>query len=222
MMTAPPRAVSAQPPLSSLTASHMNPTPIEESHAELMALKDRLRKHDAEGAAIDQDLADATKRARAARLPMDEIADCAGVTRSTLYSSLRRAKNQAAKSRPGTQRSNPPKKTNQLHPGRDRRRASADLIEQLGCWPDLLISRPSPWHTCGTCIATPRIRRRGANTLMPRHTARSLTVSSESWGLTAMSGASGMGAKLAEIRLRLAAWPGLLICARAGDPLVFV
>jgi DNA-binding phage protein len=88
----------------------MSPTPIEQSEAELAALGERLRKHDAEGAAIDRDLADATERARAARLSMDEIADRAGVARSTLYNALKRAKNRAAaKSRPGTRRSKHPK-----------------------------------------------------------------------------------------------------------------
>jgi DNA-directed RNA polymerase specialized sigma24 family protein len=93
----------------SLPAS-MSPTPIEESEAELTALGERLRKHDAESAAIDRDLADATQRAQTARLSMDEIADRVGVSRSTLYNAQRRAKNQAAaKSRPGTRRSKPPK-----------------------------------------------------------------------------------------------------------------
>lgn len=90
----------------SLPASRMSPTPIQKSEAELALLKARLRKHDAEGAKIDRDLAGATERARAARLPMDEIARHAGVTRPTLYNALRRAKDRAAaKSRPGTRRS---------------------------------------------------------------------------------------------------------------------
>ncbi len=74
----------------------------------LSSLKARLRKHDAEGAKIDRELADAIERARAARLSMNEIASHAGVTRATLYNTQRRAKNQTAKSRPGTQRTNAP------------------------------------------------------------------------------------------------------------------
>lgn len=89
----------------------MSPTPIEKSEAELASLKARLSQHDAEGAAIDRDLAAATERARAARLSMEEIASHAGVARPTLYSALRRAKDRAsAKSRPGTKRSNPAKR----------------------------------------------------------------------------------------------------------------
>jgi DNA-binding phage protein len=88
----------------------MTPTPIERSEAELALLKARLSQHDTEGAAIDKDLADATERARTARLSMDEIARHAGVTRPTLYSVLRRAKNRAVKSRPGTRRSNAAKR----------------------------------------------------------------------------------------------------------------
>lgn len=87
----------------------MSPTPIEESHAELALLSERIRKHDAETAAIDRDLAAAIERARTARLTMDEIANQAGVSRPTLYSSLRRAKEQAAKSRPGTRGANAPR-----------------------------------------------------------------------------------------------------------------
>jgi len=94
----------------SLPAS-MSPTSIEKSEAELATLGERLRKHDAgESAAIDRDLADATARAQAARLSMDEIGDRLGVSRSTLYNAQRRAKNQAvAKSQPGTRRSKSPK-----------------------------------------------------------------------------------------------------------------
>jgi DNA-directed RNA polymerase specialized sigma24 family protein len=86
----------------------MTPTPIEESHAELAALGERLRRHDEETAKLDRDLAAAIGRARAARLPMDEIANHAGVSRPTLYSSLRRAEAQAAKGRPGPLRPDTP------------------------------------------------------------------------------------------------------------------
>ncbi len=82
----------------------MTPTPIEKSQTELATLGERLRKLDAEAVELDRELAAAIERARAARLPMDEIAKCAGVTRPTLYSAQRRAKNRAAKSRPGTRR----------------------------------------------------------------------------------------------------------------------
>jgi DNA-binding phage protein len=72
----------------------MSPTPIEESLTELTSLKQRRHRLDAEGAALDRDLAAAIERARAARLSMREIAEHAGVERTTLYSSLRRAKQQ--------------------------------------------------------------------------------------------------------------------------------
>lgn len=84
----------------------MTPTPIEESHAELTALGERMRKHDAETAAIDRDLAAAIQRARKARLPMQEIANTVGVERTTLYSVLNRAMTQATKGRPGPLRPN--------------------------------------------------------------------------------------------------------------------
>jgi DNA-directed RNA polymerase specialized sigma24 family protein len=93
----------------SLPCAPMSPTPIEDSHAELAALGERIRKHDAETAAIDRDLAAAIERARMARLTMDEIANQTGVSRPTLYSSLRRAKEQAAKGRPGARRTNAPR-----------------------------------------------------------------------------------------------------------------
>jgi hypothetical protein len=83
----------------------MSSTPIEKSRAELATLGERLRKLDAEAATLDRDLAAAIDRGRAARLSMTEIADSAGVGRATLYSIQRRAKTQAAKSRPGTRRS---------------------------------------------------------------------------------------------------------------------
>jgi DNA-binding phage protein len=86
----------------------MSPTPIEESQAELAALAGRLRTHDATAAELDRDLANAIERARTARLSMQEIATHAGVTRTTLYNSLRRAKEHAAKSRPGIKHPNTP------------------------------------------------------------------------------------------------------------------
>lgn len=70
----------------------MAPTPIEESVAELNSLKQRRQKLDTETAALDRDLAAAIERARAARLSMREIAQHAGVERTTLYSHLKRAK----------------------------------------------------------------------------------------------------------------------------------
>jgi DNA-binding phage protein len=79
----------------------MSPTPIEESNSELTALGKRIREHDAETAAIDRDLSTAIERARTARLSMEEIARQTGLSRPTLYSTLRRAKEQATKSRPG-------------------------------------------------------------------------------------------------------------------------
>ena len=94
----------------SLLAIRMSPTPIEKSQAELASLKERLRRHDSEGAKLDRDLAAAIERARAARLPMDEIANHAGVTRATLYNALRRATSQAAKRRPGTSPTKPQKR----------------------------------------------------------------------------------------------------------------
>jgi DNA-binding phage protein len=68
------------------------PTPIEESHAELAALKQRRENLEAETDALDRDLVAAIQRARTARLPMREIAEHAGVERTTLYNALRRAK----------------------------------------------------------------------------------------------------------------------------------
>jgi DNA-binding phage protein len=59
------------------------------------ALKERRRKLDAEHQALDQDLAAAIDRARTARLSMREIAQHAGVERTTLYSSLKRAEQPA-------------------------------------------------------------------------------------------------------------------------------
>ncbi len=73
----------------------MSPTPIQESQAELATIKERRRKLDAENEALDHDLAAAIQRARAARLSMREIAQHAGVERTTLYNSLRRAKQPA-------------------------------------------------------------------------------------------------------------------------------
>jgi DNA-binding phage protein len=70
-------------------------TPIEESIAELTALNDRRQRLDAEATALDRDLAAAIQRARTARLSMREIAEHAGVERTTLYSSLKRATQQA-------------------------------------------------------------------------------------------------------------------------------
>jgi hypothetical protein len=64
---------------------------------ELVALANRRRKHDAEATALDRDLAAATERARTARLSMRKIADLAGVDRTTLYDSIKRAKAQTAK-----------------------------------------------------------------------------------------------------------------------------
>ncbi len=91
----------------SLPNALMSLSPIEKSHAELAALAERIRKHDAEASAIDRDLAAAIERARTeARLTMLEIAADVGVERTTLYSSLRRAKAQAIKGRPGPLRSN--------------------------------------------------------------------------------------------------------------------
>jgi DNA invertase Pin-like site-specific DNA recombinase len=70
----------------------MSPTPIEESRAELAALRNRLSKHQAEGTAIDRALAAAVERARAARLSMLEIATDMGIARSTLYIAIQRGK----------------------------------------------------------------------------------------------------------------------------------
>ena len=97
----------------SLTTAPMSPTPIEESRAELASLAQRLRQHDAEGAALDRDLAAATERGRAARLSMEEMAQRAGVTRQTLYTALRRAKEHTQKGRPGKRR---PTRTPALNP----------------------------------------------------------------------------------------------------------
>ena len=72
----------------------MAPTPIEESLAELNSLKQRRQQLDTETAALKRDLAAAIERARAARLSMREIAQHAGVERTTLYSHLKRAKQQ--------------------------------------------------------------------------------------------------------------------------------
>jgi DNA-binding phage protein len=76
----------------------MPPTPIEESIAELAALKQRRDQLDAENATLDHDLATAIQRARTARLTMREIAEHAGVERTTLYSSLKRATDTPASS----------------------------------------------------------------------------------------------------------------------------
>ena len=73
----------------------MSPTPIEESLAELASLKQRRQELDTENEALDRDLAAAIERARAARLTMREIAQHAGVERTTLYNSLKRAKHPA-------------------------------------------------------------------------------------------------------------------------------
>jgi DNA-binding phage protein len=70
----------------------MTPTPIQQSLSELASLKQRRLKLNAENDALDRDLAAAIERARTARLTMREIAEQAGVERTTLYSSLRRAK----------------------------------------------------------------------------------------------------------------------------------
>jgi DNA-binding phage protein len=70
----------------------MSPTPIEESEAELASLKQRRDQLNTENDALDRDLAAAIQRARTARLSMREIAEHAGVERTTLYSSLKRAK----------------------------------------------------------------------------------------------------------------------------------
>jgi DNA-binding phage protein len=80
----------------------MSPTPIEESHAELAALKQRRDKLQADTETLDRDLAAAIQRAKAARLPMREIAQHAGVERSTLYNALKRAEGveQGAEARP--------------------------------------------------------------------------------------------------------------------------
>jgi AcrR family transcriptional regulator len=68
----------------------MSPTPIEQSHAELAALKQRRDKLQADTEKLDHDLAAAIHRAKTARLTMREIAQHAGVERSTLYNILRR------------------------------------------------------------------------------------------------------------------------------------
>ncbi len=73
----------------------MNPTPIQASEAELAALKQRRARLDAEHDTLDRDLAAAIERARAARLSMREIAQHAGVERTTLYSTLKRTKQPA-------------------------------------------------------------------------------------------------------------------------------
>jgi DNA-binding phage protein len=68
----------------------MSPTPIQESEAELAKLKQRREQLDSKTANLDRDLAAAIQRARTARLYMREIAQHAGVERTTLYSSLKR------------------------------------------------------------------------------------------------------------------------------------
>lgn len=58
--------------------------------AKLAELKDRRRRLEADLDTLDRELAGAISRARALRMPMDEIAERAGTTRATLYRCLAR------------------------------------------------------------------------------------------------------------------------------------
>jgi DNA-binding phage protein len=73
----------------------MTLTPIQQSEAELTKLKQRRQKLAAENETLDRDLAQAIERARLARLSMREIAEHAGVERTTLYATRRRAQQPA-------------------------------------------------------------------------------------------------------------------------------
>jgi DNA invertase Pin-like site-specific DNA recombinase len=58
--------------------------------AKLARLKDGRRRLEADLDKLDRELAEAISRARALRMPMDEIARRAGTTRATLYRCLAR------------------------------------------------------------------------------------------------------------------------------------